>query len=43
MVFLIGPGSELPDMALTFQSVGKGAIIQEGSFRYNELEEAVTQ
>jgi C-terminal processing protease CtpA/Prc len=43
VVFLIGPGAELPDMALTFQSAGRGAIIQEGSFRYSELDEASTQ
>ena len=43
VVFLIGPGSEVPDMALSFQCVGKGAIVVEGSFRYNELEEANTQ
>ena len=32
VVFLIGPHSDLPDMALGLQAAGKGAIVSEGSF-----------
>jgi hypothetical protein len=33
VVFLIGPDSDLPDIALGFQSAGKGAIVAEGPVR----------
>ena len=32
VVFIIGPLSDLPEMALGLQALGKGAIVSEGSF-----------
>jgi C-terminal processing protease CtpA/Prc len=32
VVFLVGPGTDLPESALAFQAAGKGAIVSEGDF-----------
>jgi len=35
VVFIIGPHSDLPEMALGLQASGKGAIVSEGSSSEN--------